>query len=639
MTLRYLPLVSGVLLTTLCSAQRVQPITQPEFSHWEAEEQPWYENPNVIAAEARAGGDIIFSDDFANGLAGNNGLGAWTVSGADGSMWMYDTDGPNGDFSSTAERIQSESVANGFMIFDSNLANNACVSCTSWEGYLISPVMDLSATPFAQLEWTQRLRWCCAGASSHFVDVSLDGGATWPASNRITAIRDQYVNLDIGTYTMRVNLNEFIAGNASNVRIRWAHDGGASNMTHYHWQIDDVRVLESYGNDVGMLNPRIASFVPQATDTDVLDYTVYPYSQLRPLSLGSPVRNEGSNTANNVSLALEVRDASNAVVFTASPNASSIAPSVVNENLRADFTPPAAEGVLTVSYNLSMSVEDERLADNTAERSFRVSPSIYAYDNGSRNGQYDRAQTGGSWPEYHAGNLFYIENDAQARGVQIALARGTTAVPGTQVGAIFDGVIYRFDTDPPQLVAETDIQSVASTTELTPTNGAIWYNLDLLSPVLLEAGVEYAVCVRTYGGELRTRVATAGFARPVSSVVYHPNTASWFTMTGIPMVRLSFASFAGIEDIDATSGVGLGQSFPNPATSSVVIPYELTKEARVSLELHDVSGKLVMGINEGRRAAGEYRVDLSTEALQEGVYFYSLIADGHRVTKRMTVIR
>lgn len=637
MTLRYLPIVSGVLLTTLCSAQRVQPITQPEFSHWETEERPWNENPNVIAAEARAGGDIIFSEDFVNGLTGNNGLGEWTVSGPNGNMWMFDTDGPNGDFSSTAERIQSQSVANGFMIFDSNLANNACVSCTSWEGYLISPVMDLSATPFAQLEWTQRLRWCCAGASSHFVDVSLDGGATWPS--RITAIRDQYVNLDVGTYTMRVNLNEFIGANASNVRIRWAHDGNTSNMTHYHWQIDDVRVVESYGNDVGMLNPRIASFVPQTTDTDVLDFTVYPYSQLRPLSLGSPVRNEGSNTANNVSLALEVRDASNAIVFSANPSASSIPATAINENLRADFTPPAAEGLLTVSYNLSMSIEDERPVDNTAERSFRVSPSIYAYDNGARNGQYDRPQSGSTWPEYHAGNLFYIENDAEAQGIQIALARGTTNVPGTQVGAIFDGVIYRFDTDPPQLVAETDIRSVASTTELTPANGANWYNLDLLSPVLLEAGVEYAVCVRTYGGELRTRVATSGFARPVSSLVYQPDQNSWFTLTNIPMVRLSFASFAGIEDLDATSGVGLGQSFPNPATNSVVIPYELTKDARVNLELHDVSGKLVMGFNEGQRAAGEYRVELNTEALQEGVYFYSLIADGHRVTKRMTVIR
>lgn len=642
MTLRYTSILPLLAVAATVHAQRPQIQIQPVLSHWEEAELPWGQNKASRDGMAKAGGDVLFYENFANGLAGNTPLGAWSTTGPHGSTWLYDTDGPNGDFSSTAERIQSASVANGFMIFDSNLANNGCVntnSCVTWDGYLVSPVMNLSATPYAHLEWTQRLRWCCSGASGHFVDVSTDGGATWP--NRIEAIRDQYVNLDPGTYTMRVNLHSFIASNPGNVRIRWAHEGSATgNLSHYHWQIDDVYVYESYDNDVGLVDPRIANFVVFDSFTDVLPYTIYPYSQLRPLSLGSPVRNEGSNVANNVALNLQVLDPTNAPVFNGNPSVASLAQAVVTNNLRSDFTPAAVEGEFKVNYNLSMSVPDERMVDNTAERRFRVSPSIYAYDNNARDNAYDRAQSGGQWPEYHAGNLYWIENTATAHGVQIALARAAGATPGTQVGAAFDGVIYRFDTDPPQIVGETDIVAVQNTAELTPTGQAIFYDLDLLAPIQLEAGIEYAVCVRTYGGDLRTRVATSGFSLPVSSIVYHPNVTTWFYLNFIPMVRLRMApSGVSVEEMDMTPGFGLGQNMPNPTNDVTSIPYLLERSGTVSFQMHDLSGKLVMENFIGTQGAGDYRMDIDTGALPQGMYTYTLTVDGARSTKRMAVVR
>ncbi len=640
MNQRYPILLCATVLVASLQAQRQQIQVQPEPSHWEEAERPWDQNPAVVGHGERDGGDILFYEDFANGLAGNTPLGSWSTTGPNGALWLYDTDGPNGDFSSTQERIQSETVANGFMIFDSNFANNGCVAsgtCTTWDGYLESPVMDLSATPYVHLEWSQRLRWCCSGASGHFVDVSTDGGTTWPT--RIVAIKDQFVNLDPGTYTMRVNLHTAIAANPGNVKIRWSHEGSATgNLSHYHWQIDDVYVTQSHDNDVGMVDPRITDFIEFDSFTDVLDYTIYPYSQLRPLSLGSPVRNEGANMANNVTLDLEVRDPSNAVVHTASPSVGSLAQAIVTNNLRSDFTPAPVEGEFVVDYDLSMAVTDERPVDNTAERRFRVSPNIYAYDNGSRDGQHDRAQSGGQWPEYHAGNLFWIENSATAYAVQIALARSTTGVPATQVGAVFDGVIYRFDTDPPQLVAETDIVAVQNTQQLTPVNQAVWFNLDLLAPVQLEPGIEYAVCVRTYGGELRTRVATSGIARPFSSVVYHPDATTWFIMNFIPMVRLSFSSFASIEENDMANGIGLGQNLPNPSNDLTTVPYTLERGGAVTFQLHDLSGKLVMEQYEGVQAPGEYRVEFNTATLPQGMYTYTLAVDGARSTKRMAVV-
>ena len=68
--------------------------------------------------------DVVFSDDFLNGLDGNNELGEpWTVGGADGSLWMHDFDGSNGKFAGTSGPIESETAENGFMILDADFYN------------------------------------------------------------------------------------------------------------------------------------------------------------------------------------------------------------------------------------------------------------------------------------------------------------------------------------------------------------------------------------------------------------------------------------------------------------------------------------------------------------------------------------
>ena len=66
---------------------------------------------------------MLFSEDFANGFAGNNDFGSWTTSGADGAIWKYDTFGPTVAYSDLDEIMESATVANGFALFNSDSAN------------------------------------------------------------------------------------------------------------------------------------------------------------------------------------------------------------------------------------------------------------------------------------------------------------------------------------------------------------------------------------------------------------------------------------------------------------------------------------------------------------------------------------
>jgi hypothetical protein len=92
----------------------------------------------------------------------------------------------------------------------------------------------------------------------------------------------------------------------------------------------------------------------------------------------------------------------------------------------------------------------------------------------------------------------------------------------------------------------------------------------------------------------------------------------------------------GVEENEA-NGIQLGQNTPNPANGTTVIRYNLATKGNVSFELYDVSGKLVMNMNQGEQVAGAHQIEINAENLQTGVYFYSLNVDGKRVTRRMVV--
>lgn len=214
-------------------------------------------DPSAQAGFLKAAGDTVFYEDFQNGLAGHNGMGAWSRSGPHGAIWKYDTDGPGGAYSSLSEVITSTSVGDGFMIFDADRANSDTTTspptslfpATAWEGQLVSPVLDLSATPEVHLTFQMRLRWCCSQTIGQFVDVSTDGGATWP-SRLDGPMSTHVINDDPGTYAVDINLTPIIIGSPSAVRFRFNWAGSTINNSHYHWQLDDVALTIS--PDVGL---------------------------------------------------------------------------------------------------------------------------------------------------------------------------------------------------------------------------------------------------------------------------------------------------------------------------------------------------------------------------------------------------
>jgi hypothetical protein len=92
------------------------------------------------------------------------------------------------------------------------------------------------------------------------------------------------------------------------------------------------------------------------------------------------------------------------------------------------------------------------------------------------------------------------------------------------------------------------------------------------------------------------------------------------------------------------SFVELYQNVPNPFNPTTRIRFYLPKQARVTLDVFDVSGRLVIRLLDGVQPAGENSVvwmgrDKRGVPAASGIYFYRLRAGGYAGTRKMILLR
>lgn len=83
----------------------------------------------------------------------------------------------------------------------------------------------------------------------------------------------------------------------------------------------------------------------------------------------------------------------------------------------------------------------------------------------------------------------------------------------------------------------------------------------------------------------------------------------------------------------------LYQNFPNPTNGNTTIKYSLEKGASIAFEMIDVTGKKVISRNEGNQNSGTYSIEINTSELNSGIYFYSILVNGNKITKKMTITK
>jgi hypothetical protein len=84
----------------------------------------------------------------------------------------------------------------------------------------------------------------------------------------------------------------------------------------------------------------------------------------------------------------------------------------------------------------------------------------------------------------------------------------------------------------------------------------------------------------------------------------------------------------------------LKQNYPNPFNPTTSIRFDVTKSTKMSLNVYDASGKLVQTLlNNEVVPTGTNEVVFNAGKLSSGVYFYTLVSDNFKETKKMMLIK
>jgi hypothetical protein len=83
----------------------------------------------------------------------------------------------------------------------------------------------------------------------------------------------------------------------------------------------------------------------------------------------------------------------------------------------------------------------------------------------------------------------------------------------------------------------------------------------------------------------------------------------------------------------------LGRATPNPFNPTTVINFDLMERGYATLEVYDVSGRLVATLVEGELPGGRHAVTWKATDVPSGVYFYRLIVGSFGQTRKMVLLK
>ncbi len=153
-----------------------------------------------------------------------------------------------------------------------------------------------------------------------------------------------------------------------------------------------------------------------------------------------------------------------------------------------------------------------------------------------------------------------------------------------------------------------------------------WYDVDPLTVSMLDP----IVMIRA---EVLAGISTAGFGMMSGTELADPS-GTPFDEVQVQMPRLVKA-----ENLPALPAMNQ----PNPFSNLTVISYNQSSDGQLTLNVLDLSGKIVARVTDQWQAAGYHQVLFDGSTLPEGIYFYQIILqrpDGQeKLTGKMAIVR
>lgn len=613
-------LLSGLLLVAGASVAQVSNVPARKQKSATIKPSNGIESKKPVGT-LKADGDLIMSDDFSvpgNWTIGTTGQGTFII-GNNSHAQMVSNANYLGNMAST-------SAANGFAFFNGTqylLAGAVDPQNTT----VTSSAIDLTGLSVISISFQQRYR--AFNSDVTYVELSNDGGMTWPISEVVNAA----VPTNGATQQNTITLDVPVTGAANTmIRFRWENlsddDGFGSG---YGWCIDDVEVRAGYGNNITRNN----SFL--FIGTQQLEYTKMPEGQTTSagtIALQSYFDNIGYNT-----IQVNMNATSGAYNFTSAntPDVLSFTEDSVLIDFPDGMTVPTTAGTYDLDITLNGNNPLVQTADDGTTMPFEVTTYTYAADHydgtsASIDGAFEEWSSGTGDPAI--GTLFEIFESAEVGSIDVGIGNIAAASQAPYIGREFQGVIYKlndvsgefeyYDESDPHALASGEFGKIV---KLKMVNATI--------PV--DAGL-YLVMAKSFLGSpvpfafSGTNPAATTFGLDGADVIRLASDDATPRIVDAPVVRLDFQSYVGLTEIDALSDI---TTAPNPFNNETTISFNVKSDSEVAIVVTDMAGRTVATIPAANYATGNHSVTIDGTSLGAGVYNATLTVGGNTVTKRI----
>jgi hypothetical protein len=569
----------------------------------------------------------IWSEDFADGIPTTwNNSGAPTL-----AVWEYrgPSTNPNQLVGSrgsclpdgnVGEAMTSSTASNGFVIFDSNYWDNNLNPCTVDNfgtgqapgphlSYLTTPSINLSGFPNSVLEFEQYIRYYLGNTR---VEISIANG---PWEVLYTNILEQGITT-ANTQTVRMPLPAS-AGNQSNVQLRFVYDG-----LYYFWQLDDIRIVQGYANDLIIENSSYGDFdlnnPDHTTGFEMMEYTQYPSAFAPLVHLESNVFNLGTNVQTNVALnARIINDNSGVLIFESnSPILADLSSGADSVLVAGEFQIDPTVSHYSAYFNSLQTETDENILNQIEWLQFDVTPVTYARDENSLGSMFLPSEAYADAP-YEMGAVYLLPSSGQQlHSVSVAIGEGTT-LPSSVYATVFPfslatGIGAAIATTQDFAITEADINAFG---------GASMKVLSFDTPLNLSQGL-YLVAVGSPNSAFQAVIGLSGKSEDLSAWVRFNNSNNdLFYLTRTPMIRMNFGV---VSDVTEQS---FGQSFqvyPNPAAENISIL--LNEKEPALIEIFDQTGRRVRS---EKSNAQVLKIEMNISEFSAGIYTVKVIQANH----------
>jgi photosystem II stability/assembly factor-like uncharacterized protein len=177
------------------------------------------------------------------------------------------------------------------------------------------------------------------------------------------------------------------------------------------------------------------------------------------------------------------------------------------------------------------------------------------------------------------------------------------------------------------------------TAQTVPWGAINLRKLDYRTPTWIYVVGESDLCYYTTdGGTNWTNISPVGYTKNIHAV-YYQGTAGILWIGGRDADVQNRAD--GVAGTDTPKGLpyALNQNYPNPFNPSTTIAFTLPIDDHVTLNVYDVTGKLVATVMNKDMKAGTYSVGFKADGLASGVYFYRLKTSTLEETRKMILLR